>query len=341
VIRASSAQDAELCGYIRVLQQRHPRTYRKTIMGSAAHAKWSVAPDAKEKLFRCTDEERAEVESWSKPIDFKDEDDIGYVALSYEHARKEEPVGLDEQGCFMEVQQDAGPAGYVDQPGLLVPSTVDMWWGYDHPRGRTVFVGDIKTGEHAIPSGARNLQFVAPALALADRDGADWYRTGIWYAREGRWELGPAVHVSSALALQDLTRLQRAATNPPVPVVGAHCNECFQRAYCDAYVLPVSQAETALAPLTAADKLASLTPQQHLELYTRISGWRTLLDTAHDTYKAWFEANGPVKLDDGSTLGLQERAGREYADAQLLRADGLTKYIKRSKPSRVLGVRKP
>lgn len=340
MIRASGAEDKELCGYIEVLQRRHRRTFRNTLIGTAGHAVWSVAADAKERLARLTDEERAELATMKKPADFRDEDRLGHVTLRYEDAHKEDPVGLDSDGCYMEVEQAPDdPAGYKDQPGLLVPSTVDMWWSYHHPRGKTVFVGDIKTGEHEIKNGARNLQFVAPAMALADREGAQWYRTGIWYAREGRWDLGPAVHVASEMAMKDLQRLQRAATNPPIPVIGGHCNECFQRQHCDAYVLPVSQAETALAPLTAADKLAACTPEELVQLHLKISGWKKMLDVAHDTMKAAIEARGPQRTADGSVLELQVRQGREYADTELVRLK-LPEAIKRARPSKILAVRK-
>jgi len=342
MIRASSAQDAELCGYIRVLQQRHPRTYRKTLLGSAFHAKAANQPDAAEKLARLTPDERAEVESWRVPDDVVDEDRLGHVTLTYAHAVHEEPVGLDDRGSYRRVTPDPNsPAGYVDEPGLLVPATVDMFWLYHHPRGRTVFVGDIKTGEHEIAGGPRNLQFVAPALALCDKTGAEWYRTGIWYAREARWELGEPVHVESDLAAQDFARLKRAATNPPVPVIGGHCTECFQRSHCDAFCLPVSQAETALAPFTKGGGLEKATPAELLQAHLVLSAMRKLEKTAHDSLKAEVERRGGVMLDDGSVLYLREQAGREYADLEVVKAAGLTQAVKRSRPSQVLAVRKP
>jgi len=281
----------------------------------------------------------AELEAWKSVPDVKDENDVGYVTLTYATALKEFPGGLDINGCWVDVQRDPGPARYVDVPGLLVPFTVDMGWVYDHPRGKTVFVGDIKTGAHEIASGARNLQFVAPGLALAEREGAKWYRTGIYYAREARWEIGPAVHVGSALAAQDLQRLQRAGTNPPIPVIGGHCTECFQRAHCDAFNLPVSQAETALAPLTKPGGLEAATPEQLLQAHLLLSSLRKMEEVGSKSLKAEIARRGRIPLPDGKVLYLREQAGREYADSAIVKAK-LPEAMKRGNPSQIIHVGK-
>lgn len=328
MIRSSALPEGELCGQVRVLNQQFPRTYRNTIIGSAFHAIAGDQPDAVARLELLTPDEAHELSTWKRPDDIE----LGGVALRYADATKETLVGLDEGCGYIDAQvDDAG--NYVELPRLLVPARPDMYW----VAGGTVFVGDIKTGEHPILGGPLSLQFVAPALALCDKHGADFFRTGIWWAREGRWEWSEQIAVDSPLAVQLWQRIRRAATNPPVPVVGAHCSGCFQRAFCPAHMLPATQLETDLAPLV---KPGGLTAENALKAHLMLQALGKLLDTGKDTLKAWLQGHGAVKLEGGKVLTVDSRAGREYADVQLLKADGLTKYIKTSRPPQVVNVRK-
>lgn len=182
------------------------------------------------------------------------------------------------------------------------------------------------------------MQFVAPALALCDLYEADWFMTGIWWAREGRWQWSEPIAVDSPLAVQLWQRIRRAATNPPTPVVGGHCSGCFQRAFCPAHMLPATQLQTDLAPLAQP---GGLTRENALRAYLMLQALGKLADVGKETFKAWMRENGPVPIEGGKVLALDERAGREYADIAALRSAGLVEYIKRSRPSEVVAVRKP
>lgn len=339
-VRASALNEAELCGLAPAISAQRNASGRKALMGTAFHA-GSDSPGSKEtaaKLARLTPEEREEIAAWKPVESWVDEDGC---ALQYKNATKEEPIGLGANGCYLAVVKTIDGSYACPVGELLVPATPDMYWVVDGPNGKTVYVGDIKTGEHPIPGGALSLQFVAPALALADKHGADWIRTGIWWARDGRWEWSKEpIAVDSELAVQLWTRIRSAATNPPQAVTGPHCSDCWQRAHCPAFVLPVSQAQTELALLTKPGGLAEATPDQLLKVFQLNQAMKKLSETVADTLKAELRERGAIDVGGGKVLTLQQMAGREYGDVGLLKADGLTKYIKTSKASEFPALRK-
>lgn len=335
-----------MCGLAPEISRLRNASGRKALMGTAFHAvcdggtrKEAVA-DVAAKLARLTPDERAEIAAWKAPTNCRPlGGEMGEsVTLTYMTATREQPVGLDVNGCFIEVMKMVDGSGYAfPKDGCLVPATPDMYWVADLSIGKVVFVGDIKTGEHPITGGALSLQFVAPALALADKYEADWICTGIWWAREGRWEWSEAIAVDSELAVQLWQRIRSAATNPPQAVTGAHCSDCWQRAHCPEFMLPVSQAETKLAPLTQP---GGLTADNAVEAFLVLQAMSKLVEVGKDTVKAFLRENGPVPAATGKVLTLQKNAGREGADLPLLRADGLTKYIKQGAPFEFPAIRK-
>lgn len=340
-VRASALNEAELCGLAPEISRLRNASGRKALMGTAAHAVFDggIGSKAAEKaLARLTPDERAEIAQWKKPTPARFPDNELDSGLRYEDATRETPVGLDVNGCFVAVIKgiDGGYACPVGE--LLVPATPDMYWiSDDGPDGTVVYLGDIKTGEMPITGGALSLQFVAPALALADKFNADWICTGIWWAREGRWEWSEPVAVDSELAVQLWQRIRSAATNPIQAVTGPHCNDCWQRAHCPEFMLPVSQAETKLAPLTQP---GGLTADNAVEAFTVLQAMDKLVEIGKGTLKAFIREHGPVAAAAGKVLTLQQMPGRETADSAALKADGLTKYIKQGQPFSFPAIRK-
>lgn len=337
-VRASALNEAELCGLAPEISRLRNASGRKALTGTAFHAVCDGGvgtKDAQAKLARLTPEERAEIATWKAPTNCRP---VEGVQLSYLTATREQPVGLSVGGGFIEVMKMTDGSGYAfPVEGCLVPATPDMYWVAETTIGKVVFVGDIKTGEHPIPGGPLSLQFVAPALALADKYEADWICCGIWWARDGRWDWSEAIAVDSDLAVQLWQRIRSAATNPPQAVTGAHCADCWQRAHCPEFMLPVSQAETKLAPLTQP---GGLTADNAVEAFLVLQAMSKLVDIGKDTMKAFLRENGAVPAATGKVLTLQKNAGRESADLGLLKADGLTKYIKQGQPYEFPAIRK-
>lgn len=336
-VRASALNEAELCGLAPDISRRRNASGRKALLGVAWHACCDGGTETKASaaaLSRLTPDERTEVAAWKPPTICSP---VPGAKLSYAFATRERPVGLDVNGCYVDVIKGID-GGYACPVGdLLVPATPDMFWTADLEIGKVVFVGDIKTGEMPITGGALSLQFVAPALALADKYEADWICTGIWWAREGRWEWSEPVAVDSELAVQLWQRIRSAATNPIQAVTGPHCNDCWQRAHCPEFMLPVSQAETKLAPLTQP---GGLTADNAVEAFTVLQAMGKLVEIGKETMKAWLREHGPVPAAPGKVLTLQQNAGREGADLAAIKADGLTKYIKQGQPFSFPAIRK-
>lgn len=338
-VRASALNEAELCGLAPVIAHQRNASGRKALIGTAFHG-WCDDPkgaETEKKMARLTPDERHELAQWKRPSAYPFP--FTEIELRYEDAVRETPVGLGVNGGYVKVTRGIdGSYGCPTSDPVLVPATPDMvWYRDDWTKGGIVFVGDIKTGALPIPGGTLSLQFVAPALALADLHGADWIRTGIWWAREGRWEWHPeAIAVDSDLAVELWTRIRSAATNPPEAVTGPHCSDCWQRAHCPAFTLPVSQAETELAPLT---KPGGLTADNAVRAFLVLQAMGKLVETGRETVRAFLREHGDVPATGGKKLTLQSMAGREYADIEELKSQGLARFVKKGRDSSFPAIR--
>jgi hypothetical protein len=236
----SSLPVLQHCGQAQIVSARGAGNYN-TDIGTAFHAVCSGSPDAADLVARLTDEARSELESLKAPTPVSFAGDIN---LDYADAHKEISVGLTVQGSFC--PKDADEA--------LLGGTCDLYWVVDNRAfggKRIVFVADIKKSAYAAPDGARTLQAIGYAIAIASREEADGYVTGIWDATEGRWEWSDYVDVWSEQAERNLDRVVAAARNYGGEFnVGSHCSSCYGRPHCPQYLLPPELAETSLAPFT-------------------------------------------------------------------------------------------
>lgn len=206
---------------------------------------------------------------------------------------------------------------------VITSGTPDLVAGPDG-EGCSVVV-DYKTGrpENVSPPDD-NLQLIAYGLAtckgypfkvcLVFLDGTEaspvWSRT-----------FQPAEHWTL------LDRVKRAASRESTPQVGQHCGDCYQRLYCHAYQ---ARLRTALAAIPAkGDEV--LDDARASDLSVKIKLAEDWVEAAKQIRADYVRAGGQVVVN-GKRMELQQRAGRETADADAIRKAGLTQYLKTGKP---------
>ena len=92
-----------------------------------------------------------------------------------------------------------------------------------------LWVVDWKTGVWPVEPPATNLQANSAGLALARRWGASRYVPGIYYARDGVFEWGDPIEMSSDAAAEAFAMVKHAAELPPKAIPGDHCATCWEK----------------------------------------------------------------------------------------------------------------
>lgn len=139
--------------------------------------------------------------------------------------------GLSRWGTNVAVEETA-PGSHIyralDGEDLLTAGRADACW----LAGDVLVVVDWKTGRTQAPLARVNLQVNAAGIALAQRWKARAYQPGIYYAREGRWDLGEEVEQGTPEWDATLMEVEVAAALDDRPHPGEHCNACWERKNC-------------------------------------------------------------------------------------------------------------
>jgi hypothetical protein len=132
-----------------------------------------------------------------------------------------------------------------------------------------------------------------------------------------------------------LARIKAAVGRPRVACPGAWCGACRQNVHCDAWL---ARAKVALAALpssgdavTAEAIQLELTNENSGEFSERIAILEKVVDLAKDLRKSFVRNGGTCRVN-GKVYRSSLSKGRESADVQALKADGLSKYIKTGQP---------
>jgi hypothetical protein len=132
-----------------------------------------------------------------------------------------------------------------------------------------------------------------------------------------------------------LERIRKAVGRPRVACPGAWCGACRQNVYCPAWM---ARAKVALAALpVSVDAVTSeaiqleLTNENSGEFSERIAILEKVVDLAKDLRKSFVRNGGTCRMN-GKVYKSSLSKGRESADVQALKVDGLTKYIKVGQP---------
>lgn len=252
---------------------------RAAVMSSAFHARCAREPGWQDKWHRLTKEEQDEIDTWKKPAD------IGVpgsnVILRYEDAYLETPMGLDENGRFVE----------KDDPSAIAFGTADFYWVHDD----VVYMGDIKRTEWTTSDGVESLQIVGYAFAAMAKHGAAGFQCAVWSATGGAWEWGELYHEDVNMgAMRALwNRVKAAAMHTDGDyAIGAHCKSCYGRTHCPQYLIPPELAETSLAPFTEHGVV--LSNEQAHQLLMLCDRAETVADRVRDLLKHHVRDNGPI-----------------------------------------------
>lgn len=138
--------------------------------------------------------------------------------------------GLNTWGQFSPVEEKQ-PHVYtaLDGESLVTAGRADACW----MAGDVLVSVDWKTGRTQAPLARVNLQVNAAGIALAQKWKARAYQPAIYYAREGRWDMGDELEGAESWdAIYDDIATAAALDDQPHP--GAHCGDCWERKNCKA-----------------------------------------------------------------------------------------------------------
>ncbi len=190
--------------------------------------------------------------------------------------------------------------------------------------GAMVTIVDWKTGSgRYVPPIAENLQLHAYGLALAlSTEGATAYTIALAFT--DRAEIQSATYGQDTWFAM-LDRIKAVSSKAPEACVGPWCDGCFQRLRCPAHLLPgaVSEANTALAPLTSTDVV---TADQVLRLHRAAKAMDELSEKGREYVKAWVRQHGSLP-DGDQELALVEVAGRRSVSLKQAEAAGLKSML--------------
>lgn len=239
--RCSALPIAQFCGAAPAMSAKGGAS-RAAAMGSAFHARCAdpEGAEAKERWARLTPEEQRKVAQWIKPTELVLE--TGAV-LRYEDAYKELALGLGPRGEYQ-------PKGTPDN---VTEGTCDICWVVEAQGMRIAYVPDIKRSEWTVSDGPDSLQILAYARAAAMRFGCDGYCAGIWAAEEGRWWWGKlfVFGLDDEEMAEHWARIKAAALHDSAELsYGTHCQGCYGRRSCPAWLLDPIMAETQLRHFT-------------------------------------------------------------------------------------------
>lgn len=171
----------------------------------------------------------------------------------------------------------------------------------------SITVVDWKTGNpDKVDEPDGNLQLLTYGLGLALERGAPRFRVGLYFTeypplRLSKW------FVDGQQYWDTLARIKKATTlDRNTPVVGQHCDRCYRRKHCSAWLLPVAVGADALAPFT---KPNGLTTDNALRALAVVRAMKDAIDVAEARLRDHARANGGIK-DGGKIWGPVPRKGR-------------------------------
>lgn len=275
MIRPSALQLAEKCGLSAKLAAEHPEGSEAAERGTAVHE--DVAAWLRDGRAPTTPEGKSLAESWT-------------------------PAPADKRMVEHKVR-------LVDPEtnALLTAGTAD----YMALAAGTLHLADWKTGRpEYVEDPDDNLQLHAYALAAALEYGANDYVVSLCFLSADEvpiWKVSRVYGHDEWGRVWD--RVALAASRPPVAVKGPHCQRCWQRLRCPAYLVPADPVarNVDLVPLTSTDVA---TPDRVLRLHLAAKAMREIADRGDEYVKAYVREHGPLGDGAGKELALVEVAGR-------------------------------
>ena len=291
MIRPSMLSRAELCGYAPVLAETYPEQGDAAERGTAIHAEIAAALKGEA---QATTPEALAAFKWAY------ENTTGEMRIE-QHVALVNPITMD----------------------IITEGTPDLVAG--PLTNGVMLVVDWKSGrKENVEEAATNLQLIAYGLATCG--GRPFQCVLVFLDGNKAADQWSAVFEPDELQ-RLLERVIAAAARDPIPHPGDHCTSCYQRRYCHAWQARERQA---LAVITPGGEV--ITPENSTRLAEMIqlvdgdNGWLAMAKAA---MKAYVQGGGEV-IRGGKRATYPLVAGRESADLEALRRDGMTKYIKKS-----------
>ncbi len=311
-LRPSEAQQAELCAYSVVLREKStPTTSGAASFGKAFAACVSGDAEATRKALVHLSAAQA--------------DELLHLVETYQETMPV-PAGAMDEWAFA-LNRSGGLCPW-DDPDRATRGYIDHWW---QEEGFYV-VRDDKTGDRPVTHPADNLQ-LAPYLLAAGQVASFGAKPVGEVANPKIGRLVRYMYQPGEVEALWERFLRAEAKSRAVPVLaepGGHCAECYQRMQCDVRLLPaMKNIETAMEPFMAG--AAGLSRDNVATALCLVQAMSDVAERADEHLRAWVLENGPI-VEGAKEWGPGETAGRESADLKLLKADGLTKYIKRGQP---------
>lgn len=211
---------------------------------------------------------------------------------------------------------------------LVTEGTADLVLQYDSGFVRVV---DWKSGRpENVTHPSANLQLAAYGLAAAMAHNSDGYEVQIGHIVDGRFWWGPQHLVEGPGMWAYLDQVKDAAGKPIQARTGPHCDGCWQKKHCPAFMLPAYQGETALAPFTQPNGLTHDNAAQALLV---VQAMKEAIKVADERLKEFARRAGPIvsgKMEWGPNMVKGKRRGPTVKE---LEAAGMHDLIKEGEPS--------
>lgn len=261
MIRPSALQVAEDCGYSSVLAERFNPASEASETGDEIHRQIAAA-----------------LTQGTTPLDAGARAAVEAIREEYEVLGVEIPLKLyDPETGDLVTEGTADVLARTKSDGIL---TI-----IDHKTGRPENVTEAED----------NLQFHAYGLAAALQSDAQEYGVVASHVVDGKFWWGKRHCVAGNAMWGYLERIKLAAAKDPRPVVGTHCQRCFQQKRCEAFILPAHAGPSALEPFTKPD---GLTRDNALRALVVVDAMEAALKVARERLKNHVREFGPIEAGD-------------------------------------------
>lgn len=181
------------------------------------------------------------------------------------------------------------PVSISGKDGHLTSGTIDVVMTHDDG---SVTVLDWKTGNPGIVDFPdENLQLLAYGLGVALTRKAPRFRRALFFTQAPPIQIGKWVHERDYEVM--LRKIEDACSrDPEVPVVGPHCDKCFSRKHCRAWMLPAFEGESALVPFS--EKGGGITKENAPKALHTFLSFKDSVKTIEALLKDYVRENGPI-----------------------------------------------
>lgn len=284
-LRFSSLGLVQYCGYADTLSREYPESSGAAENGTSAHSRLEAAIDR-----------------------LNAGDDPGDEFRSMLHCLR--PYATIESEVEAPSIMDVDTGEPMTKPGRT-----DIVLSYDDGG---LGIGDYKSGQAGrVDAACENLQVNGYGVALAILRGAKRYRPFIYF-REGGFDWGDWVEEDQFSGV--VSKIRSAwMRDRSRPTVGQHCDKCFSRKHCYAFMLPAHAGESALVPFTQPDGLTVDNAGQALRV---VQAMRAAVEIAEARLKDFARENGGIE-EGGKRWAPVAYPGRRSISVAAVEAAGM------------------